>query len=153
MLLIYITMKKLKFIFILILLSSCKKHMPDTGHYLGIFYGAYVDGNGNNISLQRKEDIFILETNKKNIELAACSGCNSFFLTKNKEKVNGTIKIAQTIGLNIVHIFDVINIEGEIKKNTNEMSGSFSYNYKILNSNNQTTENYLVVGEFQLIKN
>lgn len=142
-------------ILLIIFIMGCKKDKPESGSYIGVFNGTYTQNNVEE-EQQRYVDLELTKSTKDYIEFKESKSSSNYFkISKDKYDVNGIIDVSEINGATIAYVFGPITIDGKWSKNDNGylIDGSFSYEYKIVDSNNQTTETFIVSGKFEIKSN
>ena len=143
-------MKKISVLLFLIIISSCTKDKPPVGSYIGTFPGTY-QNNGQLFHVERGAFFFISESDKDHIilEIGTTQVAN---LSKDGKNISGIIDITDSEGSDPLYGYDPITINGCWKKSDGKyvISGDFSYIYHIIHVANQTSEDYLISGQFEI---
>ena len=145
----------LSILILITFIMGCTKDKPESGSYIGVFNGTYTQNNVEE-EQQRYVDLELIKSTKDYIEFRESKSSSNYFkITKCKYDVNGIIDVSEINGATIAYVFGPITIDGKWSKNDNGylIVGNFSYEYKIVDSNNQTTESFVVSGGFEIISN
>lgn len=147
-------MRKVLYIgLVLFVIIACNKRKPRVGDYEALFYGSYTK-NGQTISYDRFRDLSIIEVNATEIVIAACPTCEAFStLKKDNKAVSGIIPMPGQGGTGGPSFpSNQIYITGTWQKNKGKyiISGFHQYVYTDIDAQNQTINEYVVSGDFEI---
>lgn len=133
--------------------AGCTKNKPKIGDYKAWFYGSYTK-NGQTYTYDRYRELSIIDVNDAEIKIAPCATCEAnTILQKDKKTVSGIIIIPGAGGTGgPSYPSQEINITGtwEKQKGKYSISGFHQWIYTEVDVQNQTINEYIVSGEFEV---
>ncbi len=147
-------MKNLLYLIVVVaLLVGCTKNKPKIGDYEVWFYGSYTK-NGQTYTYDRYRELSIIDVNETEIKLAPCPTCEAnTILQKEKKLVSGIIIMPGEGGTGgPSYPSQEINITGiwDKHKGKYSISGFHQWIYTEVDVQNQTSNEYIVSGKFEI---
>lgn len=135
------------------ILAGCTKNKPKVGEYEAWFYGSYIK-NGQTYTYDRNQKVSIVDVNENSISLSIYNnGYVSSILDKKDKIVSG---IFNTLGGTPTggpsYPSQEINITGSWEKHSGKysISGFHQWIYTDIDAQNQTINEYIVSGKFEI---